>query len=372
MPVVGFFVGSFLGFGLARVFYEVDSAGYFARINGANLTSLILGLFWGLFGIAVLPALFPPDIPRILIFLLVVIGAVGFVCRQNYHRVIVMLPKPGLAAGSELAFNIMIFGALLVVLWMGGSWVDMVTSQTIIFILTAGISAGIVFSLVGTRGFADVDIDWSRRNFFRSAPFVIVGLVSPLMLTIDKFIIASVLGVESMGVYAATSLYLSGMFLLSGVFSKVYVPSVYAALSKFHETADPAFLRRAQKRLRLVLLGLVPLVAVIALVCTFHAYLVLDLRYRPAVDVTWLVVVAGASGFVQVALIPFFDSFNEARQMSVLAFFGLGVSAIGLWVGAAWADIWGAAFGLMVGQLVYVALSLVQYARLGFEPYKRS
>lgn len=364
MPLVGFFVGSFLGFGLSRVFYEAETHEYYARVNGANLSTLLLGVFWTIVGLLIVPFFNIPGLSTDLMVFLVVFGAVGFVWRQNYHRMIVMIPRPGIAAGSELFFNLMIFGALLLLRSAGGNWVEMVASQTVIFVLTAGVSAFLVFSLLGKRGATGFDFDWSRQNFRRSFPFIIVGMVTPLLLTIDKFIIASVLGAEAMGVYAATSLYLSGMFLLSGVFSKVYVPAVYETLSKFHETSDFKYLKLARDRFRLVMLGLCPLVAVLAIVCTAHAYLALDERYRLAAEITWLVVIAGASSFVQIALIPFFDSFRRGSAMSVLSFAGVAFSAVGLWVGASLAGLWGAAAGLAFGQILYVVLSLVSFARL--------
>lgn len=372
MQLMGFAVGSFLGFGLARVFYDIPAPQYFARINGANLTVLALGLIWGGVAWITLPLLPLPDLPLGLLAGLVLLGAVGFVWRQNYHRILVMIPRPGLAAGSELAFNIMIFAALLGVLYGGGNWVQMVASQTAIFLATTLISAGIVFWLRGTVGAVTLDLPWSRENFTRSLPFVIVGLVTPLLLTMDKFIIAGVLGAEAMGIYAATSLYLSGMFLLSGVFSKVYVPGSYQALSQYHDTADTTHLRLAQKRLRLSLMAILPLTVILALICTMHAGLALDARYAPAVTITWLVVTAGASAFVQVALIPFFDSFHRARLMSRLAFVGLALSAAGLWLGAQLAGLWGAALGLALGQVAYVGLSLLLYLRLDLSPDQKS
>ncbi|MEO0910285.1 MAG: oligosaccharide flippase family protein, partial [Pseudomonadota bacterium] len=210
MQLACFFVGSFLGFGLSRVFFDRTPEAYYGLINGANLTTLGLGLilFWvatvGFSGTDL-----PDDQPIITVICTIFVGAVGFVWRQNYHRILVMISRAGLAASTEVFFNALIFGGFLLLSWLGFGWVAMLGVQAAIFVVTAFISACIIAYLVGTKGMMSLDVDWTLQNFRRSGPFIVVGLVTPLLLTIDKYIIAAVLGAEQMGVYASTAMYLS-------------------------------------------------------------------------------------------------------------------------------------------------------------------
>lgn len=362
MQLTAIFVGSFLGFGLSRVFYESSVETYFARINGANLTTLALATLALLTSIP-LSGLYGSDLPVTSLVVLVILGAVGFVWRQNYHRILVMIPRPGLAAGFEVVTNVMVFGGFLVALGMGAGWLGLVAVQTLIFGVTAAMSVALILLVRGRDGFFTLDTVWSRGNITRSLPFLAVGLVTPLLLTADKFILAHTLGLDQMGVYAATSIYLSGVFLLAGVFQKVYLPGLYKLLSDFHETKDARTLRIAKQRLWRSQIAIIGVICALAVGCTGHAYFVLDARYAEAVRITPIVVLAGSSAFVQVTLIPFFDSFDRSRHLSFLAIVGIVLSSIGLYFGSTSAGLIGAAAGLAAGQILYCICALGLFAR---------
>ncbi len=373
MQLFTLFSGSFLGFGLARIFYENGPAEYYAKLNGANLTTFIFAtLLFTIFSLGFLIAENPfaelmktagnPSSTQLLFVVLV--GSLFFVMRQNYHRIIVMAPRPWLAALSELMYNITLFGMFLVAVSLDRGWFDLLIVQTTVFAFTTFTTAIIVVRLKGTRGIFGLDQRWMMDNLKRSSPFFVVGLVTPLLLTLDKYIIAGILGLEAMGQYASTSLYLSGVFLLSGVFQKVYVPETYKLLSQYQEEKSDQTRRLLMHRLRLVLLMIIPLIAAIALGAQIHASLFFDANYLVAINITWIVTLAGASSFVQIALIPFFDSFAKSRQMSIIAFTGLAISFIALAYGAQNFGLTGAAVGLLIGQLLYIMLILMQFVRL--------
>lgn len=362
------FVGSFLGFGLARVFSDVGSATYYGRINGANLISAGLAvLAFGalLFLLPVLGIALPGGVSAVVLGGIMVLGAVVTVWRQNYHRILIMIPRPATAAVSEVLFGASVFGSFLVSMALGLSWFEMFVVQVGVLLLNMLLSTAMTLYLRGAEGIGSLDWSWSYANIWRSAPFLIVGLVTPMLLSVDKYVITASLGLEAMGIYAVTSIYLSGVILLAGIFQKFYVPIMYRSFSMFTESGDWDHVAMAHKRMWMGVLASVALIALVSAVVPFHARLTLDERYSAAAGFAPLVAMAGCSAFVQVALIPFFDVAKRGTVLSVLAFGGFVLSMLGVWIGARLYGLPGAAGGLFLGQASYCACALGYYSYRG-------
>ena len=125
--------------------------------------------------------------------------------------------------------------------------------------------------LVGFSGFSNAvlvrplfDLRRARALVRIGFPIMMVGLVHTLFATVDRWVIASRLGTESLGYYSLAIMALGAVGLLPQVIAQQYYPRLAFAWSARH---DPNELRTmaAQQR-RFTFLVVVPVVAVTALV----------------------------------------------------------------------------------------------------------
>lgn len=285
-----------------------------------------------------------------------VLQGMRFAVWQSCHQA---LPAATLqVASAALNGGLSLTGVFLLV-W-GGT--GRIAGAVVAGLVVAGFSVVSLYRLVGVTKIRSADVSALLRF---GLPLIPHALAGALLSSLDRFVVASQLGAEALGVYGAASQLGLVINVLADAVMKAFAPQIYRMLSR----------STSRNRLRVVALVYLSVPSWLFVALALWAFLLLGggallgERYFDAIGLAIWFLIGGAftASYFTVASLFFFT--NKTEWISVATLCACAVAGVFAPFAVARYGVMGAAATYLAGQVALLAVAWVLSVRVKPMPW---